>query len=141
MIWGTIKESPILAFNELGEGDLLALNFADLFGWASISISTSGRGTNLGRLEKRGTSRAASSAMRVLAAEFTNQGRVLQGYAYVSRAAKKLGYLRRGGKSLEKEFRGLPSSGRRVTSRFSSSRSIRSIKSTGRTTGWITPPT
>ena len=123
MIWGTIKESPILAFNELGEGDLLALNFADLFGWDVDFYIDLRQGDEFKVVfEKRYLEGRFIGYGRVLAAEFTNQGRVLQGYAYVSPGSQKLGYYDAAGKSLEKEFRRSPLKWARVTSRFSSSR-------------------
>ena len=123
MIWGTIEESPILAFNELGEGDLLALNFADLFGWDVDFYIDLRQGDAFKVIfEKRYLEGRFIGYGQVLAAEFTNQGRVLQAYAYVPPGSRKLGFYDSTGKSLEKEFRRSPLKWARITSRFSSSR-------------------
>jgi murein DD-endopeptidase MepM/ murein hydrolase activator NlpD len=123
MICGTIDESPILAFNRLGEGDLLALNFADLFGWdVDFYIDLRQGDTFKVIFEKRSLQGRFIGYGQILAAELRNQGRVLQGFAYVSPSARKLGYYDAEGKSLEKEFRRSPLKWARITSRFSSSR-------------------
>ncbi|OGD21090.1 MAG: hypothetical protein A2Y69_13715 [Candidatus Aminicenantes bacterium RBG_13_59_9] len=123
MIWGTIEESPILAFNELGEGDLLALNFADLFGWDVDFYIDLRQGDAFKVIfEKRYLEGRFIGYGQVLAAEFTNQGRVLQAYAYVPPGSRKLGFYDSAGKSMEKEFRRSPLKWARITSRFSSSR-------------------
>jgi murein DD-endopeptidase MepM/ murein hydrolase activator NlpD len=123
MIWGVIEESPILAFNALGEGDLLALNFADLFGW-DVDFFIDLRPGDAFKVifEKRYLEGRFIGYGRLLASEFTNQGRVLQGYAYVPPGSPKLGYYDSAGKSLEKEFRRSPLKWARITSRFSSRR-------------------
>lgn len=123
MICGSIDESPILAFNRLGEGDALALNFADLFGWdVDFYIDLRQGDTFKVIFEKRYLQGRFIGYGQILAAEFRNQGRVLQGFAYASPGARRLGYYDSEGKSLEKEFRRSPLKWARITSRFSSSR-------------------
>ena len=123
IIWGTIDESPILAFNRLGEEDSLALGFADLFGWdVDFYIDLRQGDTFKVIFEKRYVLGKFIGYGQILAAEITNQGRLLQAFAYVSPDTKRLGYYDAEGKSLEKEFRKSPLKWARITSRFSSSR-------------------
>jgi len=123
IIWGTIDESPILAFNRLGEEDSLALGFADLFGWdVDFYIDLRQGDTFKVIFEKRYLQGKFIGYGQILAAEITNQGRLLQAFAYVSPDTQRLGHYDAEGKSLEKEFRKSPLKWARITSRFSSSR-------------------
>jgi murein DD-endopeptidase MepM/ murein hydrolase activator NlpD len=123
MICGTIEENPILAFNRLGEKDYLALDFADLFGWDVDFNIDLRQGDNFKVIfEKRFLQGKFIGYGKILAAELTNQGRVLQGFAYVSPVTQRPGHYDAEGKSLEKEFRKSPIKLARITSRFSSSR-------------------
>ena len=123
MIWGTIDESPILAFNRLGEQDSLALGFADLFGWdVDFNIDLRQGDTFKVIFEKRYLQGNFIGYGQILAAEITNQGRQLRAFAYVSPDTQRLGYYDTEGKSLEKEFRKSPLKWARITSRFSSNR-------------------
>ena len=123
IIWGTIDESPILAFNRLGEEDSLALGFADLFGWdVDFYIDLRQGDTFKVIFEKRYLQGKFIGYGQILAAEITNQGRLLQAFAHVSPDTQRLGHYDAEGKSLEKEFRKSPLKWARITSRFSSSR-------------------
>ena len=123
MIWGSIDESPILAFNRLGEEDSLALGFADLFGWdVDFYIDLRQGDTFKVIFEKRYLQGKFIGYGRILAAEFTNQGRMLQAFSFISPDTKKPGHYDAEGKSLEKEFRKSPIKWARITSRFSGSR-------------------
>jgi murein DD-endopeptidase MepM/ murein hydrolase activator NlpD len=123
MIWGSIDESPILAFNQLGEEDSLALEFADLFGWdVDFHIDLRQGDTFKVIFEKRYLQGKFIGYGKILAAEFSNQGRLFQAFAYVSPDTQRLGHYDAEGKSLEKEFRKSPIKWARITSRFSSSR-------------------
>jgi murein DD-endopeptidase MepM/ murein hydrolase activator NlpD len=123
MIYGSIDESPILSFGRLGEGDALALNFADLFGW-DVDFYIDLRQGDIFKVifEKKFLEGRFIGYGRILAAEFINQGRVLQAFAYVSPDNRRVGYYDSEGKSLEKEFRRSPLKWARITSRFSSNR-------------------
>jgi murein DD-endopeptidase MepM/ murein hydrolase activator NlpD len=123
MIWGTIEESPILAFNRLGEQDSLALSFADLFGWdVDFYIDLRQGDTFKVIFEKRFLQGKFIGYGQILAAEFNNQGRRLQAFAYSSPDTQRFGHYDAEGKSLEKEFRKSPIKWARITSRFTSSR-------------------
>ncbi len=123
IICGSIDESPILAFNRLGEEDSLALGFADLFSWdVDFYIDLRQGDTFKVIFEKRYLQGKFIGYGQILAAEITNQGRFLQAFAYVSPDTQRLGHYDAEGKSLEKEFRKSPLKWARITSRFSSSR-------------------
>jgi murein DD-endopeptidase MepM/ murein hydrolase activator NlpD len=123
MIWGAIDESPIVAFNRLGERDQLALDFADLFGWDVDFYIDLRRGDTFKVIfEKRFLEGRFIGYGNILAAELNNQGKRLQAFAFVSPDTRRLGHYDAEGKSLEKEFRKSPIKWARITSRFSSSR-------------------
>lgn len=123
LIWGTIDESPVLAFNRLGEQDSLALDFADLFGWDVDFYIDLRQGDSFKVIfEKRFLQGKFIGYGKILAAELNNQGRVLQAFAYLTPDTQRLGHYDAEGKSLEKEFRKSPIKWARITSRFSSSR-------------------
>jgi murein DD-endopeptidase MepM/ murein hydrolase activator NlpD len=123
MICGSIDESPILAFNRLGEQDSLALDFADLFGWdVDFYIDLRQGDTFKVIFEKRFIQGKFIGYGQILAAELSNQGRLLQTFAYISPDTQRLGHYDAEGKSLEKEFRKSPIKWARITSRFSSNR-------------------
>jgi murein DD-endopeptidase MepM/ murein hydrolase activator NlpD len=123
MIWGTIEDSPIRAFNRLGEEDSLALAFADLFGWDVDFYIDIRQGDAFKVIfEKRYLQGKFIGYGQILAAEFANQGNIHQAFYFVSPDSNKPGYYDAQGKSLEKEFRKSPIKWARITSRFSRSR-------------------
>jgi murein DD-endopeptidase MepM/ murein hydrolase activator NlpD len=123
MIWGSIDESPILAFSRLGEEDSLALSFADLFGWdVDFYIDIRPGDSFKVIFEERYLQGKFIGYGHILAAELINQGRRLQAFFYVSPDTQRPGHYDAEGKSLEKEFRKSPIKWARITSRFSSSR-------------------
>jgi murein DD-endopeptidase MepM/ murein hydrolase activator NlpD len=120
MIWGTIEESPIQAFDRLGEEDSLALAFADLFGWdVDFYIDIREGDTFKVVFEKRYLEGRFIGYGQILAAEFVNQGKLHQAFYFVSPDTKKPGYYDAQGQSLEKEFRKSPIKWARISSRFS----------------------
>jgi murein DD-endopeptidase MepM/ murein hydrolase activator NlpD len=123
MISGSINESLIVAFDQIGEEDLLALAFADLFGWDVDFYIDLRPGDGFKVIfERKYLEGKFIGYGRILAAEITNQGRTLQAFFYVYPENKKAGYYDAEGKSLEKEFRKSPIKWARITSRFSGSR-------------------
>jgi murein DD-endopeptidase MepM/ murein hydrolase activator NlpD len=123
LISGSVEESLILAFDRLGEGDILALALADLFGW-DIDFYIDLRPGDSFKVvfERKYLEGKFIGYGRILAAEFSNQGRTLQAFFYVPPGTQKPGYYDAEGKSLEKEFRKSPIKWARITSRFSSRR-------------------
>jgi len=123
MICGLIEESPITAFNQLGEEDALALSFADLFGWDVdfyIDLRTGDRFKVI--FERKFLKGKFIGYGNILAAELVNQGKIFQAFYYAPPDTGKPGHYDASGKSLEKEFRRSPIKWARITSRFSRSR-------------------
>lgn len=123
MLCGTIEESPIQAFSELGEEASLALSFADLFGWdVDFYIDIREGDTFKVIFEKRYLEGKFIGYGKILAAELVNQGQLYQGYHFISPDTQRPGYYDAQGKSLEKEFRKSPIKWARISSRFSARR-------------------
>ncbi|MBN2408919.1 MAG: peptidoglycan DD-metalloendopeptidase family protein, partial [Candidatus Aminicenantes bacterium] len=123
MICGTIDDSPILAFSRLGEGDFLALAFADIFGWdVDFYIDIREGDTFKVIFEKRYLDGKFIGYGKILAAELVNQEKLHQAFYFLSPDTNRPGYYDAEGNSLEKEFRKSPIKWARITSRFSSRR-------------------
>jgi len=123
MIGGTIEDSPILAFNQLGEEDILALSFAELFAWdVDFYIDLRQGDTFKAIFEKKYLQGKFVGYGNILAAELANQGRVLQAFLYTPPDTQKPEYYDVQGRSLKKEFIKSPIKWARITSRFSRSR-------------------
>ncbi|HUU38642.1 MAG TPA: peptidoglycan DD-metalloendopeptidase family protein [Candidatus Desulfaltia sp.] len=124
MVWGTIEDSPIQAFDRHGEEDSLALAFADLFGWdVDFYIDIRQGDTFKVIFEKRYLQGRFIGYGQILAAELLNQGKIHQAFYFASPPdTHKPGYYDAQGQSLEKEFRKSPIKWARITSRFSRSR-------------------
>jgi len=123
MVGGAIEESPILAFNQLGEEDILALSFANLFAWdVDFYIDLRAGDTFKVIFEKRYLQGKFIGYGDILAAELVNRGRTLQAFRYAAPDTQKPGYYDADGKSLKKEFIKSPIKFARISSRFSRSR-------------------
>ena len=123
MIGGSIEESLILSFNQLGEDDPLALAFAELFGWDVDFYMDLRRGDTFKLIfEKRYIEGRFTGYGNILAAELVNQGKVHRAFYFEPPDTKKPGYYDDAGASLEKEFRKSPIKWARITSRFSGHR-------------------
>jgi murein DD-endopeptidase MepM/ murein hydrolase activator NlpD len=123
MTGGTIEDSPILAFNQLGEEDILTLAFAELFAWDVDFYIDIRRGDTFKVIfEKKYMQGEFAGYGNILAAELTNQGRVLQAFFYTPPDTQKPEYYDAEGKSLRKEFIKSPIKYARITSRFNRSR-------------------
>ncbi len=122
-IWGSIDESLILAFNQLGEEDPLALAFAELFGWdVDFYMDLQPGDTFKVIFEKRYIEGRLAGDGNILAAELVNEGKVHRAFFFAPPDTRKPGYYNEAGASLEKEFRKSPIKWARVTSRFSGHR-------------------
>ena len=123
LIGGTIEDNPILAFNQVGEEDILALSFAELFSWdVDFYIDLRQGDTFKVIFEKKYLLGKFIGYGNILAAELTNQGRVHQAFFYIPLDTKMPAYYDAAGKSLKKEFIKSPIKWARITSRFSRSR-------------------
>lgn len=124
VLWGTIEDNPISAVNRAGEGDVLALQLADLFGW-DIDFYTDIRPGDGFKIvfEKKYLNSEFSGYGDILAAEFTNQGHAYRAFRFTCPDTKSSDYYDPEGNSLRKEFLRSPFKySARVTSRFSHSR-------------------
>jgi len=122
-IEGQIEDFLISAFSRAGESDLLALDFAEIFAWDVDFYIDPQRGDRF-RLyfEKRFKCGRTAGYGRILAAEFLNQGRLLQAYRFTYPDTGRSDYFDAAGNSLRKEFLKSPLKFGRITSRFTSSR-------------------
>ncbi len=123
MVGGAIEESPILAFSQLGEEDVLALSFAELFAW-DVDFYIDLRAGDAFKVifEKRYLLGKFIGYGDILAAELVNQGRTLQAFRYAAPDTQRPEYYDADGKSLKKEFIKSPIKFARISSRFSRSR-------------------
>jgi murein DD-endopeptidase MepM/ murein hydrolase activator NlpD len=123
MLQGAIEESPISAFNQLGEEDILALSFAELFAW-DVDFYIDLRAGDFFKVifEKKYLQEKFVGYGNILAAELTNQGRVHQAFLYTPPDTQTPAYYDAEGKSLRKEFIKSPIKWARITSRFSGHR-------------------
>jgi murein DD-endopeptidase MepM/ murein hydrolase activator NlpD len=123
MIGGTIQDNPVSAFNQLGEEDILALSFSDLFAWDVDFYTDLRRGDTFKVIfEKKYIQGKFAGYGDILAAELTNQGNVFQAFLYTPPDGQRPEYYDADGKSLRKEFYKSPIKWARITSRFSRSR-------------------
>ena len=120
---GRIEDSLIGAFNRAGEGDLLALDFAEVFAWDVDFYIDPQRGDRFRLLfETRWKYGRPAGYGRILAAEYRSQGRLLQAYRFTYPDTGRSDYFDAAGNSLRKEFLKSPLKFGRITSRFTSSR-------------------
>jgi len=120
MIWGTIEENLIFAVNKKDEGDLLAINLADLFAWDIDFYADLRKGDSFKIIfEKKYLRGEFFSYRNILAAEFTNQGKTFRAIRYTYPDTKESDFFELAGNSLRKEFRKSPLHSARITSRFS----------------------
>lgn len=122
-LWAEIEDSPIAAVNAAGEEDSIALELADIFG-SDIDFYTDIRRGDTFRVvfEKRLLDGRPAGYGRVLAAEFTNQGKTFRAFRYTYPDTGKSDFFDPAGNSLRKEFLKSPMKFARITSRFSRSR-------------------
>jgi murein DD-endopeptidase MepM/ murein hydrolase activator NlpD len=122
-LWATIEDSPIAAVNAAGEDDFIALELSDIFG-SDIDFYTDIQRSDTFRVvfEKRLLDGRPAGYGRVLAAEFTNQGKIFRAYRFTYPDTGKSDFFDPTGNSLRKEFLKSPMKFARISSRFSRSR-------------------
>jgi len=122
-VQGTIEDTPIGAFNKSGEGDVLAMNFAEVFAW-DVDFYLDTRQGDAFRLivEKRYLDDEFVSYGEILAAEYVNAGKLYQAYRFTYPDTGRSDYFDAAGGSLRKEFLKSPLKYGRITSRFTASR-------------------
>lgn len=123
MIWGVIEDNLIFALTKENEGDLLALSFAELFGW-DIDFHTDPRRGDTFKIlfEKKYLDGKFVGYRNILAAEYTNQDKTHHAFRYTYPDTEESDYFDSEGKSLRKEFRISPMKYGRITSRYSGRR-------------------
>lgn len=120
MIWGIIEDNPISAVNKENEGDILAINLANLFIWDIDFYADLRRGDSFKVIfEKKYLRGEFVGYGNILAAEFTNQGKTFRAFRYTYYDTKESDYFDLNGNSLRKEFLKSPLQSARITSRFS----------------------
>lgn len=123
LLWGAIENNLISAVNKTGEKDQLAILLADIFAWDVDFYADIRSGDSFKIIfEKKYLEDEFVDYGRVLAAEFTNQGRTFQAFWYKYPDTGKWDYFTFEGQSLRKEFLKSPINGARITSRYSHSR-------------------
>jgi murein DD-endopeptidase MepM/ murein hydrolase activator NlpD len=123
---GVIEDSLIGALNKAGEEDSLALDLVErCFGW-DIDFNTDLRKGDSFRIyvEKKYLAGRFAGYRDILAAEFTNDGRVFQAFRFTYPDTKASDYFDENGGSRRKDFLRSPIKFMtpRITSRFSASR-------------------
>ncbi|OGD12232.1 MAG: hypothetical protein A2Y86_07005 [Candidatus Aminicenantes bacterium RBG_13_62_12] len=122
-IQGVVEDILISAFNAAGEGDILALDFAEVFAWDVDFYIDLRKGDRFNLVyEKIFRGGMPSDYGKILAAEFWNQGKPLQAFRFTYPDTGRSDYFDAEGKSLRKEFMKSPLKYGRITSRFTSSR-------------------
>jgi len=123
LVKAIIKDSLIQAVNEAGEGDLLALMLAEIFGW-NIDFYLDLRKGDIFRLlvEKKYLNGQFVTYGPILAAWFINQNQSHEAYRFQFPDSGQADYFDQNGNSLRKEFLKSPLRYARITSRFSSRR-------------------
>ncbi len=117
---GTVEDSLFQAVTEQGEGDQLALDIADIFGWDIDFNTETRRGDQFAVVvEKKTLDGRFAGYGRMLAAEYVNAGRKYRAVLFHD-ADGRPAYYRPDGKSLQKAFLRSPLRfAARITSRFS----------------------
>jgi len=120
MIWSIIEDSLIFAVEKENEGDLLALDFAELFGW-DIDFHTDPRKGDTFKIlfEKKYLDDKFVGYRNILAAEYTSQHKTYRAFRYTYLDTEESDYFDPKGNSLRKEFRRSPIKFGRISSRYS----------------------
>jgi murein DD-endopeptidase MepM/ murein hydrolase activator NlpD len=125
LVFGVIETSPVAAMAKAGEDNALAYDLAErCFGW-DIDFYTDLRKGDAFRIlvEKKFLDGTFTGYRNILAAEFTNDGKVFQAFRYTYPDSGVADYFDEEGLSKRKEFLKSPFKyGAHVTSRFSGSR-------------------
>lgn len=119
---GTIGQNLFEAVKKSGEDAELAVNLADIFAWDIDFCKDLRQGdTFTVVVEKRYAGETLVGYGRILAAEFTNQGKTSRAFHFAGTSGKG-GYFDEKGQALRKAFLRAPLSFRRISSGFTHSR-------------------
>jgi len=120
---GEIEGSLVETFNNLGEGDQLALALAEIFSWEiDFYIDLRPGDTFALIFEKKFRQQQFAAYGDILAAQIINRGRKFAAFRFRSPSTGKIDYFDAEGNSLRKEFLRSPLKYGRITSRFSFNR-------------------
>ena len=119
---GTIQSSMFNAMTDQGETAALAVRLAEIFAWEINFIRDIQPEDSFSLLvEKRYRDGDFAGYGKILAAEFTNKGKLFEAYVHVDDKGKDQ-YYDAGGESLKRAFLKAPLSFTRISSRFSMNR-------------------
>ncbi|WP_218108823.1 peptidoglycan DD-metalloendopeptidase family protein [Desulfolutivibrio sulfodismutans] len=119
---GTIEQNLFEAVKKAGEDAELAVSLADIFAWDIDFCKDLRRGDTFKVVvEKRYAGDVFLGYGRILAAEFTNQGKTSRAFHFAEKSGKG-GYFDEKGQALRKAFLRAPLSFRRISSGFTHSR-------------------
>lgn len=123
LVWGTIEDTAIAAFNKAGEADSLAMDFAEIFAWDVDFYLDARRGDQFALIvQKKYLGDKFVSYGDVLAAEYVNAGKLFRAVRYAYPDTGKPDFYDAEGGSMRKEFMKSPLKYSRITSRFTASR-------------------
>ncbi len=115
---GTIESSLFEAVTNAGESDVLAMNLADIYAWDIDFILDIRQGDSFQALvEKRFREGQPAGYGKILAAEFTNQGKTFEAILFQD-GDRHPDYYDASGQSLRKAFLKAPLSFSRISSGF-----------------------
>src|SRR5262249_20076942 len=122
LVAGTIQTSLFRTINELNEGDQLAVELAEIFSW-DFDFNSELRQSDHFKVavEKRYLNGQFLKYGKILAAEFSNKGRLYSAY-YFSDEEGHAGYYNAAGQSLKRNLLKAPIKFSRITSVFSRKR-------------------
>ncbi len=123
LVWGTIEDTPIAAFNKAGEGATLAMDFAEIFAWDVDFYLDTRRGDTFALIvQKKYLDGRFTGYGDVLAAEYVNAGRLFRAVRYTYPDTGKSDFFNADGGSMRKEFMKSPLKYSHISSRFTASR-------------------
>lgn len=123
LLWGQIEDFPLNTLQQQGESAPLAIALEEIFAW-DVDFRTDIQPGDTFKIifEKKFRNGEFAGYGKILAAEFSNNGRVFQAFRFTYPDSEKTDYFDFKGASLRKEFLKSPLKSPRITSRFSSSR-------------------
>ncbi len=123
LVWGTIEDTPIAAFNKAGEAATLAMDFAEIFAWdVDFYLDTRKGDTFALIVQKKFLDGRFMGYGDVLAAEYVNAGKLFRAIRYTYPDTGKSDFFNAEGGSMRKEFMKSPLKYSHISSRFTASR-------------------
>jgi hypothetical protein len=105
LVWGTIVDTPISAFNLAGETDVLAMDFAEIFAWDVDFYLDTRKGDRFALVvQKKYLGDKFVTYGDILAAEYVNAGKLYRAFRYTYRDTGRSDFYDADGGSMRKEF-------------------------------------